>query len=102
MPDSPLRTRESSTALDIWLHVQPRAGRNEIAGIHNGSLKLKVTAPPVDDAANEAILQFLAPRLDIPKSRLKILSGAKSRQKIVRIEGMSLQKFLSCFSQDQL
>jgi len=100
MPDSPLRTRESGTALDVWLHVQPRASRNQIVGVHNGSLKLKVTAPPVDDAANKTVLQFFASRLDIPKSRLRIVSGEKSREKILRIEGMSLRQFLSCLSQD--
>lgn len=101
MPDSPLRTKESGTALDVWLHVQPRANRNQIAGVHNGSLKLKVTAPPVDDAANKAVLQFLASWLHVPKSHLRIVAGEKSREKILRIEGMSLRQFLSFISQKQ-
>lgn len=100
MPDSPLKTRESGAALDVWLHVQPRANRNQIAGIHNGSLKLKVTAPPVDDAANKAVLQFMASQLHVPKSRLRIVAGEKSRDKILRIEGMALGQFLSILSPD--
>ncbi len=93
-PDE-LRIRENASFLDVPLHVQPRARRTEMAGAHNGALKLKVQAPPVDDAANEAIVRFFAKLLDIPKSRLSIVSGAKSRDKVLRIEGISLAQFCS-------
>jgi hypothetical protein len=78
MPDIPLRTRESATALDVWLHVQPRAGRNEIAGIHNGALKLKVTAPPVDDAAKRGH----SPNPSFPVGDSQIPSQNPLRRKI--------------------
>jgi len=87
--------REIPSGLDVSLHVQPRARRNELAGWHNGALKLKVEAPPVDDAANQAIVRFFSQLLDIPKSRLTIASGARSRDKILRIEGISRAQFLS-------
>jgi hypothetical protein len=89
-----LRIRENSSSLDIPLRVQPRARRTELSGFHNGALKLNVQAPPVDDAANEAIVRFFSKLLEIPRSRLAITSGAKSRAKILRIEGISLTHFL--------
>ncbi len=93
MLPSELRVREIASGLDVPLHVQPRARRTELAGLHNGSLKLKVQAPPVDDAANDAVIRFFSKLLGIPRSRLAIVSGAKSRDKILRIEGLSLAQF---------
>jgi uncharacterized protein len=85
---------ESNTGLDVPLHVQPRAKRNQIAGYFNGALKLKIAAPPVDDAANRAVIEFFASLLNLPKSRLHIVAGAKSRDKVLRIEALSLGEFL--------
>ena len=87
--------RETPSGLDVPLHVQPRARRTELAGWHNGALKLKVQAPPVDDAANLAIVRFFSQLLAIPKARLAIASGSRSRDKILRIEGISRAQFLS-------
>ncbi len=100
MSDLALRIRDSGSSLDVPLHVQPRARRNEIVGIHNGALKLKIVAPPVDAAANRAILRFFADLLEIPISRLRILSGEKARDKFLRIEGVSLSQFLSRLPSD--
>jgi len=88
------RFMESNAALDIPLHVQPRARRSQIAGYFNGALKLKIAAPPVDDAANRAVIEFFAVLLDLPKSRLRIVAGAKSRDKVLRIDALSLREFL--------
>jgi uncharacterized protein len=93
--DDRWRIRENSSGLEIALHVQPRARRNGIAGMHNGALRLKISAPPVDDAANRAVLQFFSSLLDIPKSRLRIVSGEKSREKILRIEGIPFSRLLT-------
>ena len=95
MNDPPLRIQPTACAIEVALHVQPRARRNEITGIHNGALKLKVVAPPVEDAANRAVVQFFASLLKIPKSRLTIISGQKSRDKVLRIEGISQTDLLS-------
>ncbi len=95
MSANEVRITENASFLDVPLHVQPRARRTEIAGTHNGALKLKVQAPPVDDAANEAIVRYFSKLLDIPKSGVKIMSGSKSRDKILRIQGMSLAQFRS-------
>lgn len=86
--------RETPAGLEIRLHVQPRAKHCEISGIHNRSLKIKVTAPPVDDAANRAVVECFAALLGISKSRLQIISGLKARDKILQIKGISLRGFL--------
>ena len=93
MTEHDLLIRRTPDGLQIRLHVQPRAKRCEISGVHNGALKIKATAPPVDDAANRAVIEYLADRLGIPRSRLSILSGARSRNKILDIKGMSLENF---------
>jgi uncharacterized protein (TIGR00251 family) len=89
--------RETKTGLEVPLHIQTRARRNEIAGLHGGALKLRITAPPVDDAANRAIVALFASLLAIPKSRLKLVSGQKSRDKVLVIEGATIDYVQSCF-----
>lgn len=72
----------------VWLVdllVQPRAARTELAGLHDGRLKLRLTAPPVDGAANAALVQFLAECLDLPRSALSVASGSTGRRKTVSI-----------------
>ncbi len=98
MTNAELQINETATGLVIRLHVLPRAKRCEIAGIHNGALKIKVTAPPVDDAANRAIIEFLSEELGLSKSSLQILAGLKSRDKTVQIKGLRLSDFLARIS----
>jgi len=95
MNPADLDIRETAGGLCIRLHVQPRAKHSEIAGIHNGALKLKLTAPPVDDAANRAVIEHFASLLGIPKSSIQITSGLKSREKILQIKGISPAAFLT-------
>jgi uncharacterized protein (TIGR00251 family) len=78
---------ESSVTLSV--RIQPRASKNEIVTMESGALKIRLTAPPVDGAANEALVKFLAQTLSIPKSHVEIVSGHTSREKIVRITGVS-------------
>jgi uncharacterized protein len=94
MKGGELQLRETAAGLEIRLHVQPRAKRSEISGIHGGALKVKVMAPPVDDAANRAIVEFFSSLLGISKSSLQITSGMKSRDKTLQIRGLALQSFL--------
>jgi len=70
----------------IALHVQPGARRTAIVGPHGDRLKVAVSSPPADGRANTALLEFLAERLAIPKSCLRLLSGASSREKRVAID----------------
>ena len=87
----------ASTVLSV--RIQPRASKNEIVMMENGGLKIRLTAPPVDGAANEALVKFLADRLSIAKSRVEIVSGHTGREKIIRITGMSdgeVRRLLNC------
>ncbi|MDR1727170.1 MAG: DUF167 domain-containing protein [Acidobacteriota bacterium] len=95
MTETPLQVRETPEGVEVRLHVQPRAKRNEIGGTHGGALKLKVAAPPVDDAANRAVVGFFAALMDVPKARVRIVSGQKSRDKKVLVEGVSVAQILS-------
>jgi uncharacterized protein (TIGR00251 family) len=74
----------------LSLKVQPRASKNEIIGELGAELKIRVTAPPVDSAANEAVLEFLANRLGCPKRNLELTKGQTSRHKRVLIRGLSV------------
>lgn len=71
------------------VRVQPRASREEIAGEYQGALKVRLTAPPVDDRANKALCRFLAARLNVPLSAVRILAGEKSRTKCVQVQGIA-------------
>jgi uncharacterized protein len=95
MINAGLQVNETSAGLTVRLHVLPRAKFSEIVGLHNGALKVKVTAPPVDDAANRAIIDFFSSLLGISKSSLKILAGGKSREKVLQIKGLSLVGFMA-------
>ena len=95
MPDDPLWIREVADGVQVRVHAQPRARRNEITGTHNGALKIKIAAPPVDDAANRAIVDFFADLLNVSKSRVRIAAGLKSRDKTLFIESVSAEKFIS-------
>lgn len=71
----------------IRVRVQPRASRTEIAGEHDGALRIRVAAPPVEGEANDALIRFLAKRLRVPASRITVVKGASSRTKRVEVEG---------------
>jgi uncharacterized protein (TIGR00251 family) len=78
------------TGVRFAVHVQPRASRTEIAGVHGDALKVRLTAQPVDGAANEALVDFLGERFAVPRRAITIVSGAQSRAKIVEVEGLSV------------
>lgn len=65
------------------IFVQPRSSKNIIAGLHDDALKIKLTAPPVDNAANKMCIKFLAKRLGVSNSRIEIITGQTSRTKQV-------------------
>lgn len=67
----------------------PRSSRSEISGWRDGRLVVRVTAPPVDDAANEAVVATLAEALDLPRRQLSIVTGMTSRNKTIAIAGRS-------------
>jgi uncharacterized protein (TIGR00251 family) len=69
--------------------VQPRAARDEIVGEREGALIVRLTAPPVEGKANDALCRLLARRLGVAGSRVTVVRGARSRSKAVRVEGLS-------------
>jgi uncharacterized protein (TIGR00251 family) len=73
----------------IEIHAQPQARKNEIIGLHNERLKIKIQSPPVDGKANEMLIEFLAETLKVSRSRLRLTKGETSRQKQVLVEGMT-------------
>jgi uncharacterized protein len=73
----------------LSVKLQPRASVNEIAGPLGAELRIKVTAPPVDAAANEALIELLADRLDCARGRVELMRGHKSRHKIMKLHGFS-------------
>jgi uncharacterized protein len=72
----------------VALRVQPRSRKNEIAGERAGALLVRVTAPPVDGRANDAVCRLIAKRLGVPPSRVSIVRGGSSRDKLVEVEGI--------------
>jgi uncharacterized protein len=81
-------------ATRIEIYVQPRASKTEIAEMHDGRLKVRLAAPPIDGAANAALIEFIAARLQIAKSRVRIVAGATGRRKVVEVEDVSEQTLL--------
>jgi uncharacterized protein (TIGR00251 family) len=83
---------EAEGSVTFAVRVVPRASRNEIAGVHGNALKVRLTAPPVEGRANEALIAFLAQRLGVRKSQVEILAGTTSRHKMIRVIGLLAQE----------
>ena len=73
-------------AVHVRVHAQPRASRTEIVGEHDGALKIRLAAPPVDGAANEELVRHVAKRVGVARSRVRVLTGDTSRAKVVEID----------------
>jgi uncharacterized protein (TIGR00251 family) len=86
--------REQPDGVLLGVKLQPRASRNEIGGPLGEELKIKVTAPPVDSAANEALIKLLAEKLDCPKSKVELIRGQTARHKTLRIHGLTAAQVL--------
>ncbi len=82
----------SDAATRITVRITPRASRDEVTGERDGVVLVRVTAPPVDGAANEALVRLLAKALGVPRGDVAIASGATSRTKIVGVAGLDLHE----------
>ncbi len=80
---------ETATGVRLQIRVQPRASKNEITGLQGNALKVRLTAPPVENAANKALLAFLAKTFGVPKRAVRLIGGKHGRSKRVLIEGIS-------------
>jgi uncharacterized protein (TIGR00251 family) len=84
-----LRIVATATGVRLSIRVQPRASSNAVAGVHGEALKIRLTAPPVEGAANEALVVFLAQSLGITRRDVTIVAGSSSRSKIVELAGIT-------------
>ena len=84
--------RAAEPYVTISIRVQPRASRNAVVGWTGDTLNIRLTAPPVEGAANAACLAFLADLLDLPQAHIEILKGAHSHNKVVQITGLSQEE----------
>lgn len=82
------------------VRVQPRASRDEIAGVIEGALKVRIQAPAIENRANEAVCEYLATLLKTPKSAVRILGGERSRMKRVEIRGVQPRDVLALLSHE--
>lgn len=79
----------SVMSAEIRVRLQPRAKRTELAGERDGALLVRVTAPPVDSRANDALCRLIAKSAGVAPSRVAIVRGATAREKVVRVEGVA-------------
>jgi len=90
-----IEIQKRDAAVSFAVRVQTRARRDEIAGEWEGALKVRLSAVAIENRANEALCDFLASILKISKSAVRILSGERSRSKLVEIRGVSVEQILS-------
>lgn len=88
---SGLLIQEDDDSVTFEVRVVPRASRDAILGVHEGALKVALTAPPVEGAANAALKKLLAKTLGVPKSHVAIARGQHARTKLLRVHGISAE-----------
>jgi uncharacterized protein len=88
---TPLRVVEHGGSIRFSVRVQPRASRSEIVGVHGDALKVRLSAPPVDDAANAALVELLAEALGVTRRCVRIVSGATARGKIIEVDRVNVE-----------
>ncbi len=81
----------TADGIRLLVRVRPRAARTEVVGELGGVLKIRVAAPPVDGAANDALVRFLAERLAVPRAAVTLAAGTSSRSKVVLVSGVTPQ-----------
>jgi uncharacterized protein (TIGR00251 family) len=84
-----LRVTPVNGGVRFAVHVQPRASRNELAGTHGDAIKVRLTAPPADGAANDALVRLLAKAFTVPARAVRIVSGAHARAKVIEVDGIA-------------
>ena len=82
--------KESNGAVTFQVRVVPRSSKNQIVAAAGEAIKVRLTAPPVDGKANEALIKFLAEILEVSRGQIEIISGEKSKQKTMRVRGITI------------
>lgn len=88
-----LRAREGGAQLTVY--VQPGAKRSAVVGEHGGALKIQIQAPPIDDRANEALMEFVAQSCGVARRAVQLASGARSRTKVLFVPGLDVAQVLA-------
>ena len=84
-----LNLQETEDGIILPVRIQPRSSKDEVVGEYNGALKIRLTSPPVEGEANRRCIEFLAKRLKIGKSQIEIIKGGRSRDKMIKIIGLT-------------
>ena len=90
--------QQHGDSVTFSVKVHPRARRERVAGVLGNALKLEITAPPVEGRANEACIQFFADLLKVPRSSVTIAAGNSSRNKVIRVTGISAARVQQALS----
>lgn len=93
-----IRFTAQEEAITFTVRAQPRATKSVLVGEIEGALKIKIAAPPVDRAANEELIRFLAKLFEVPRRAIVIVSGETAKNKIIRIHGLAAEQFEARFS----
>lgn len=86
------RIQPTSTGVRFTVRLQPRASTTGIVGVYGDALKIRVTAPPVDGAANEELIKLLGRTFEVPGRSITIVAGSGSRTKVVELEGVTIER----------
>ena len=89
-----LTVSEREAGVRFTVRVQPRASRSEVCGVHGDALKVRISAPPVDGAANDALVDLLAESLGVARRAVRIVAGATGRSKVVDVDGVRAAQVL--------
>ena len=90
-----LIVQDTTDGAILTVHIQPKASTTECVGIHGNALKIRVAAPPVDGAANDALIRFLAQTLSLPLAAVHIESGSSGRHKRIRLRGVTAERIIA-------
>ncbi len=88
----PVSPGPGGSGVQLTVYVQPRASRTECTGIHDGAIRIRLAAPPVDGAANDALIRFLAEKIGVPRSNIRVARGTGSRRKVVAVDGVTVNR----------
>ena len=91
-----IELHDTATGVTFAIKVHPRAKKNAITGAVGDALKVSLTAPPVDGKANDACVEFFAKLLNVPRSSVTIAAGQTSRNKVIRVQGLSADALRRC------
>ena len=89
----PVEEREGSARFAV--RALPRASRTQLAGVYGEAVRVRLAAPPVGGAANQELIAFLARKLDVPRSAVRVVQGERARDKIVEVDGLSAEQVRS-------